>query len=120
MKRKILVIEDEDTVRETIQILLEDKGFNVSTSSTGSSIFSMIEKYNPDLILTDMFLGKADGRIICQDVKKNPKTSHIPIIIMSGNSEIYNTIQGVGANDVVLKPFTEQTLLKRVERQLSA
>ncbi|MBC8054906.1 MAG: response regulator [Sphingobacteriaceae bacterium] len=120
-KRRILVIEDDDIVRDTIELLLSYKGFKVSTSATGLDILPKIEEFKPDLIITDIFLGQSDGRVICQSVKNDPKTHHIPVIIMSGAAtDIYNTIIGAGANDIVLKPFDEQTLLSRVQRQLSA
>lgn len=120
MKRRILVIEDDDIVRETVQLLLEYKGYEVYTSSNGINIYSIVEEFKPNLVLTDIFLGEADGRVICQEIKRNPKTNHIPVIIMSGASDIYNTISGVGANDIVSKPFDEQTLINRLQRQLSA
>jgi DNA-binding response OmpR family regulator len=121
MKRRILVIEDDDIVRDTVELLLRYKGFKVETSSDGLDIETKISEFQPDLILTDIFLGESDGRLICQSLKTNPETSHIPIIIMSGAAgEIYNTISGVGANDIVLKPFDEQTLITRVQRQLTA
>ena len=120
-QRRIFVIEDDDIVRDTVELLLRYKGYQVITSATGRDVLERIEEFKPDLILTDIFLGELDGREICQCVKNNPKTNHIPIIIMSGAaSEIYNTIAGVGANDVVLKPFDEQTLMSRVQRQLTA
>jgi DNA-binding response OmpR family regulator len=121
MKRRILVIEDDDIVRDTIELLLRYKGFKVETSSTGLDIESKVIDFQPHLILTDIFLGESDGRVICQSLKNNPATSHIPVIIMSGAAtDIYNTIAGVGANDIVLKPFDEQTLMTRVQRQLTA
>ena len=120
-QRRILVIEDDDIVRDTIDLLLRYKGFKVATSSTGLDVEPIIDEFKPDLILTDIFLGQSDGRVICQTLKSNPKTNHIPVIIMSGAAaEIYNTIVGVGANDIVLKPFDERTLIDRVQRQLSA
>ena len=120
-QRRIFVIEDDDIVRDTIELLLMYKGFKVLTSSNGFDALRIIEEFKPDVILTDIFLGESDGRVICQLVKSNPATTHIPIIIMSGAAnEIYNTISGVGANDIVLKPFDENTLISRVERQLSA
>ena len=120
-QRRILVIEDDDIVRDTIELLLRYSDFQVITSSTGLDVLSKVDEFKPDLILTDIFLGELDGRVICQSIKSNPETNHIPIIIMSGSaSEIYNTIAGVGANDIVLKPFDEQTLMNRVHRQLSA
>jgi CheY-like chemotaxis protein len=121
MEQRILVIEDDDIVRDTLELLLSYKGYEVATSSNGLDAIAKVAEFQPDLILTDIFLGESDGRIICQSVKNNPETSHIPVIIMSGSSsEIYNTIAGVGANDIVLKPFDEETLMHRVHRQLSA
>ena len=119
-KRRILVIEDDDIVRDTVKLLLEYKGYEVITSANGSNARTIIEKFNPHLVLTDIYLGDADGRIICQEIKNNPKTSHIPVVIMSGSPDIYNSIAGVGANDIVLKPFDEQTLMNRLQRQLTA
>ena len=116
MKRRILVIEDDDIVRDTVKLLLEYKGYEVITSANGSNARTIIEKFNPHLVLTDIYLGDADGRIICQEIKNNPKTSHIPVVIMSGSPDIYNSIAGVGANDIVLKPFDEQTLMNRLQR----
>jgi CheY-like chemotaxis protein len=121
MDQKILIIEDDEIVRDTLELLLSYRGYEVVTSCDGSDAILKVTEFQPDLILTDIFLGENDGRIICQSVKNNPETSHIPVIIMSGSSsEIYNTISGVGANDVVLKPFDEETLMHRVGRQLSA
>jgi DNA-binding response OmpR family regulator len=120
MKRRILVIEDDDLVRDTVQLLLEYKGYEVKTSSNGLNITPLVEDFKPHLVLTDIFLGENDGRIICHDIKSNPKTKDIPVIIMSGSPDIYNSIAGVGANDIVLKPFDEQTLMNRLQRQLTA
>jgi DNA-binding response OmpR family regulator len=120
MEHRILIIEDDDIVRDTLKMILEHRGFQVTTSSSGINIKAQILEDKPDLILTDIFLGDLDGREICQTVKNDPETSNIPVIIISGcNTEIYNTISEFGANDVVLKPFDELTLLNRVQRQLS-
>ncbi|HEY0057373.1 MAG TPA: response regulator [Pedobacter sp.] len=104
MTRRILVVEDDDIVRDTVKLLLEYKGYEVYTSSNGINICSIIEEFKPNLVLTDIYLGESDGRIICQEIKNNPETSHIPVVIMSGSSDIYNSISSVGANDIVLKP----------------
>lgn len=120
MKRRILVIEDDDIVRDTVQLLLEYRGYEVLTSSNGEGICTIVEDFEPHLVLTDIYLGDADGRIICQELKNNPKTSHIPVVVMSGSSDIYNSISSFGANDIVSKPFDEQTLVSRLQRQLTA
>ncbi len=120
VKPGILVIEDDADLLSTVKSMLQSEGFKVYTSSTGVDALSIIEEKKPGLIITDIFLGGIDGRVICQCVKQNPETRHIPIIVMSGAPEIYNSIQHFGANDVVLKPFDNETLMNRVQRQVCA
>ena len=118
MSNRVLFIEDEDNVRETISLLLQGAGYVVRTYATGENIFEKISEFKPDLILLDIILGDLDGREICRDIKSNPETTHIPVIILSAVPEIYNTIMDVGANDIVAKPFEENVLLSRIQRQL--
>jgi len=113
------VIEDEEHVRETLQLLLTNAGYQVTASANGKNIFELIEEFNPSLILLDILLDEMDGRDICKAVKSTPLTASIPIIILSAVQDIYNSIIEFGANDVVSKPFDERTLLNRIERQLS-
>ena len=119
MSKRILVIDDDENVRDTISLLLRHKGFTVFTCSTGREIFQTIQRTTPDLILLDVMLGELDGRAICKAIKNNPITSYIPVIILSGVYNIYNIILDEKANDVLPKPFTEDVLLARVGRQLS-
>ncbi|WP_207427700.1 response regulator [Pedobacter sp. SYSU D00535] len=118
MCSKILLIEDEDNVRETIDLLLTTAGYQVRASATGKNIFEIIGDFNPDLILLDILLDGVDGRDICRDIKANSMTASVPVIILSAVPEIYNAIMDVGANDIVSKPFEGSVLLSRIERQL--
>jgi len=119
MCRRVLLIEDEEHVRETLQLLLTNAGYLVTASANGKNIFDLIEEFNPSLILLDILLDEMDGREICKAVKSTPSTASIPIIILSAVQDIYNSIIDFGANDVIAKPFDERTLLNRIERQLS-
>ncbi|MBC7915497.1 MAG: response regulator [Pyrinomonadaceae bacterium] len=119
MDKRIVVIEDEDNVRETLELLLSNAGFTVRSSSTGKDVFNIIDEFNPDVILLDVMLEDMDGRDICRSIKTNPHTSHIPVLMLSAVPEVYNAIAEVGANDVISKPFDEYTLINRIERQLS-
>jgi DNA-binding response OmpR family regulator len=119
MDRRVIIVEDEDNVRETLELLLTNAGFKVQSSATGANIFNTIHDFNPDIILLDVILDNLDGRDICRSIKDDPTTRHIPVIMLSGVPDVYNAILDVGANDVVAKPFDEMTLLSRIERQLS-
>ena len=119
MDKKVVIVEDEDNVRETIELLLTNAGFTVKSFATGNEILRTIQEFNPDVILLDVMLGDIDGRDICREIKTNSITSHIPVIMLSGVPDVYNAILDVGANDVISKPFDETTLLNRIDRQLS-
>lgn len=119
MDKRVIVIEDEENVRETLEILLNNAGFTVKSSATGWGIFDTINEFNPDVILLDVMLDDLDGRDICKAIKQDSITSHIPVIMLSGVPDVYNAINDVGANDVVSKPFDEKTLINRIERQLN-
>jgi DNA-binding response OmpR family regulator len=119
MDKRVIIIEDEENVRETLELLLTNAGFSVKSSATGTDIFNTINDFNPDVILLDVLLDDLDGRDICKAIKNDPLTSHIPVIMLSAVPDVYNAINDVGANDVVSKPFDETTLLNRIERQLS-
>jgi DNA-binding response OmpR family regulator len=118
MSRRILVIEDDENVLEVIQLLLSQAGYQVFTSATGKDIFDLIHDCQPHVILLDILLGELNGRDLCKAVKSHPETCHIPVIIVSSLQNIYNTIADEGANDIIAKPFTEEILLARVQRQL--
>ena len=118
LQKKIVLVEDEDDVRESIKLLLLDAGYEVKDSADAVNIFDILKEFEPDVILLDLILKQADGKEICKLVKQNPVTSHIPVIVISGSADIYNTIIECGANDVVSKPFIPSTLLNRIERQL--
>ena len=111
-------MEDEENVRDTIELLLVNNGFEVFTCCHGNGIFETLKETTPDLILLDILLGEIDGRTICKEIKSNPDTAHIPIIIISSVYDIFNIIIEEKANDVIPKPFTEEVLLSRIRRQL--
>ncbi|MBC7914159.1 MAG: response regulator [Pyrinomonadaceae bacterium] len=118
MNENILIVEDDPLVREVLQLLLTDAHYNVTSCSTGKNIFETVSKSRPDLILLDVCLGEVDGRDLCKILKSHQDTKNIPIIIVSGNYNAHNIVLDQGANDALLKPFTEPELLSRIQLQL--
>ncbi|HEY0054720.1 MAG TPA: response regulator [Pedobacter sp.] len=117
MTKRVLIIEDEYSNRQSLEIVLRQYGYEVNSSENGADVLSVLNQFNPDLVMLDMLLNGADGRSICREIKKS-KFKNIPVIMMSGHSDIYNTIAEDGANDVLVKPYTEMSLISRVERQI--
>lgn len=104
---KIIVIDDEEGVAKIIRLWLEKEGHEVLTGNNGLEGFKLIEKENPDLVITDQDMPGLTGLEIARKTKKSPKTSKIPVIIMSGReTPIINrkTALEAGAKEFLTKP----------------
>ena len=114
--KRILVVDDDDDVLETIQLILEIGGYDIEPLNNAELVFDTINDFKPDLILLDVVLGKIDGRIICSQVKSNLETKHIPILMMSGLYDL-KEIQDLecAPNDFMSKPFKMDELLEKIE-----
>ncbi len=120
-KTRILIVDDEPSVREVTQRYLEREGYTVHTAATGSDGWQMIEasakaeKY--DLIVLDVMLPGLDGLEILRRVRT---TSDLPIIMLSARTEEYDRVAGLdrGADDYVPKPFSPRELISRVKAVL--
>src|SRR6476469_931791 len=119
MSKRILIVEDDDLIRLTLEQLLTNQGYAVLSSATGKDTFELISNFKPHLVLLDIYLGELDGREICREIKQSFEFRNLPVIIISSLPDIYNTIVDVGANDIITKPFNPRTLTNRIERQLS-
>lgn len=101
-----MIIDDEEIILEVSKIILEAEGYEVDTFSTGLHLSQLKEDF-PDLILLDVLLSGEDGRILCHQLKSNPRTKNIPVILFSAHStddmgEILNTN---GPDYFLPKPF---------------
>lgn len=106
-------MEDDAFIVEALSMILEDQGFDVTSSADGE-IFNAPIKVHPDLILLDIRLNGTDRRDICKWLKEHPDMRHIPIILISGNREIHKIHEECGANDYLVKPFELDELLAKV------
>ncbi len=119
MKKKILVIENDEALLEIVTYVLEDEGYKVKTLHTQALIFEAIENYQPDAIILDIIRPSEEGTEICRTLKANHKTKHIPVIVYSTHPKVMTTIKEVCADEVVPKPFDVAELVNAVEIQLS-
>ena len=118
--KRILVVDDDIEVLETIQLILEIGGFEVSALLDGEEVFNSIDTFKPDLILLDISLGNIDGRILCEQLKSIESTSKIPILLISGLYEQKDfTTLNYGQDDFLSKPFQMDVLLKKISKILS-
>lgn len=118
-KRKVLIIDDEADNRELIEHILCDR-FKVLSASDGEDGLRVARGELPDLILLDITMPKLDGIAVCEALRSNEATKHIPIIMLTASSDSERRIQSfmTGADDFLLKPFRPQELLARVQSKI--
>lgn len=117
--KHILVVEDDENIREVLEYILNDSGYEVKSTSTAREFFHKIEASNPDLIILDINLPDGDGRELCKAIKSNVRTQDIPVIMMSASLNISEILKESGANDFIPKPFNIDSFLSHVDIQLN-
>lgn len=110
--KRILVVDDDEEVREILLEVLSYSNFQVSMLSDGKRIFEAIEAFKPDLILMDYIMPGDNGVLWCERIKHTPLTSSIPVILMSAYLGALNSINC--CDSVLYKPFDLDILLQRV------
>jgi DNA-binding response OmpR family regulator len=115
--KKILVVDDDQDIREIIIFILEAEGYQVSGLDNGNAVIDAIERSRPDMLLLDVQLGDRDGRDICRELKEQVLTQNIPIMIISATHgwESLNE-KRCGADDFLAKPFDVSELIEHVKR----
>ncbi len=111
--KRILVVDDEATIREVVRRYLEREGFSVQEAADGYAALDAVQDEAPDLIVLDLMLPGIDGLTITQHLRQRHT---IPIIILTAKGEVSDRIRGleVGADDYLAKPFSPQELVARV------
>ncbi len=115
--KSILVIDDEEDIRELLDYNLTKEGFRVYTEPDGNSGLKVIRERRPDLIVLDLMLPGLDGLDVCRIVKNDKELSHIPIVMLTAKGEEEDVITGLelGADDYITKPFSMYILIARIK-----
>jgi OmpR family response regulator RpaB len=125
-KEKILVVDDEASIRRILETRLSMIGYEVVTAGDGEEAIAMFRDEIPDLVVLDVMMPKLDGYGVCQELRKE---SDVPIIMLTALSDVADRITGLelGADDYVVKPFSPKELearirsvLRRVDRSISS
>ncbi len=120
MNENILIINDEEDVRDMIRMFLQEKNYKVIEASDGHQGIQKAEEFQPDLILLDIVMPIINGYETCQALKLNPKTSDIPVIFLSSLADVKDKVKGleIGAVDFVSRTGDRAELIARVETHL--
>lgn len=119
MSKKILVVDDEETLREALRFNLETEGYEVDTADSAEQVLTMdVSDY--DLILLDIMMGDISGTQLAKILKSNPVTASVPIIFCTAKDTEDDMVEGLelGADDYIMKPYSLRNVLARVKTVL--
>lgn len=120
MTSRILVADDDPATRRFIQVSLQLEGFDVVTAADARQALARSSADPPDLVLLDLCLPELDGAEVCRRIRLDPRTCHVPVIIVSGRRDTGDAVRGLaaGADDYVLTPLDPAELAARVRSTL--
>ena len=116
--KRILVVDDNADILDIVRIFLERNGYEVLTINKGDDILNNVVNYSPQIILLDVYLRGSNGVEICNQLKANASTRHIPIIMFSAQTNDYLILRKCAADDFISKPFDENVLVEKIDRLL--
>ena len=119
--KKILLVDDEVDLVETVRFPLEMEGYHVLVSYNGEDALNQARKENPDLILLDLMLPKLDGYKVCRLLKFDERYKHIPILMLTAKTQEKDKVLGLetGADEYITKPFEMDYLMEKVKAYLN-
>ncbi|MGI6491540.1 MAG: response regulator transcription factor, partial [Peptococcaceae bacterium] len=117
---RILVVDDEKNILELVRFNLEREGYQVLVTLDGARALELARSEIPDLILLDVMLPEIDGFEVCRELRMDPATKEIPIVMLSARADEFDRVLGLelGADDYITKPFSPRELIARVRARL--
>ena len=114
MGTKILLVDDDNDVREVVKLFLERAGYIVEDKANGNFVQELNTATVPSLYILDRNLNGEDGLQLCRQIKSNPKTKDVPVLMLSADPYIAILSKAAGANGYIEKPFERTMLIKKV------
>lgn len=117
MKKKVIIVDDDIIIHDTFTAILSSDEFEIIHAFDGQDVVERIKTEQPDLIILDIMMPIGDGRDICREVRMNPKTRKIKILMLSAKSEHFERILGfeLGADEYITKPFNPLLLASKIK-----
>lgn len=120
--KRVLIADDEPDLVTMLMVRLRHEGYEVIIARNGDECVALAQQEKPDLILMDVVMPLKNGYDACEEIKKNPKTSRIPIILVTALNQKENVTIGkhLGARDYIMKPFNVNSLLLKIRDVIRA
>ncbi len=120
MSKKLLLADDSVTIQKVVELILTDEDFEIRSVNDGEEAWSAVKEYMPDIILADIEMPRMNGYQLCERVKNDEMTAHIPVILLAGAYEPIDEelARSVGADDYIIKPFESHELMAKLSGAL--
>lgn len=112
--RTILILDDDRDILEVTKLILEMKGYEVSTRESVENVIELVKETHPDIILVDLMIPEIGGKKMIRNLKENKETEGIPALVFSANAEIESIAKSIGADGYLKKPFDIDKLEKTI------
>ena len=121
MPKKVLIVDDEPHIVEVVRVCLDDSGLELMEAADGEHALDLTRQAHPDLVILDVMIPKMDGYAVCREIKGDPGTQGIPVILLPATGQAADIEEGqqAGADSYLTKPFSPLKLLAEVYRHLS-
>src|SRR5581483_1604045 len=119
MPARILVIDDDELIRLTVSVILEDAGYAVETAENGLAALARLECRTPELVLLDISMPQMDGYAFVEALAKRGLRERLPIVVLTADGRAQQKAQAVGAAGYLAKPFTMDGLIATVSQLLT-
>lgn len=117
--KTIFIVEDETGIRDALQLLLSFENYDVRSFSNVDAFNKRDQSVNPDIFILDVMLPDGSGTDVCNQLKKDPKTSEIPVMIISAHARSENVTKACNADEFIAKPFDIDDVLLKIENLIS-
>lgn len=119
-QKQLLLIDDDPNLILLVKDYLEFRGYEVMTADNGREALDLLERETPDMIICDVMMPEMDGYSLVEHVRKDPRTSWIPVLFLSAKGQIQDRVKGLstGADVYMVKPFEPEELVAQVESSL--
>ena len=116
MAHRLLLADDSITIQKVVELVLAEEGFDIRAANNGEEALSAMAQFKPDIVLADIDMPKMNGYQLCEKIKANSDTKHVPVILLAGAFEPLDEelARNVGAEDYVIKPFESQELISKI------
>ena len=120
MAPRVLVVEDEPNIVESLSFLMKREGFEVQIAGDGTAALRLVERERPDLVVLDVMLPRRDGYDVCKAIRADRRLDGVRILMLSAKGRELDRRKGIalGADDYVTKPFSTRELIDRVRALL--